>query len=85
MLKPSGFYQGTMLSKDNAAYGRGEEIAADTFVAESGGDGDKDHPHFYCDEPELYALFADFEVLTLTQREHREPGSWHWHMLAQLN
>ena len=31
----------------------------------------------------LAALFAGFELLSLTQEEQRRPGSWHWHILAE--
>jgi hypothetical protein len=30
----------------------------------------------------LAALFAGFELLSLTKEEQRRPGSWHWHILA---
>ena len=81
VLKPNGFYQGTMLSKRNNRFGRGREIAPDTFVIED--DGDKDHPHFYCNAAELMRLFADFEPLSLVDQEQGEPGSWHWHLIAE--
>lgn len=81
VLKPGGIYQCTMLSKRNVNYGEGTEIAPDTFVRD--GDGDKDHPHFYCNAAELVALFADFELLSLSDREHSKSGSWHWHLLAE--
>lgn len=32
VLKPGGTYQGTMLSKRNAKYGKGEEVAPNTFI-----------------------------------------------------
>ena len=85
VLKPGGLYQGTMLSKRNAGCGVGTEIAADTFVREEAGeDGDdKDHPHFYCDAAGLVALFSGFELMSLVDREHRQPGSWHWHLVAE--
>src|SRR5690606_13015627 len=47
VLKPGGLFHGTLLSKRNDHYGRGEEIAPDTFVI-AGAEGDKGHPHFYC-------------------------------------
>ena len=81
VLAPGGLYQGTMLSKRNANFGLGTEVAPDTFVRT--GDDDKGHPHFYCDARELCALFAGFEPLTLEDRLHRKPGSWHWHLLAE--
>jgi tellurite methyltransferase len=87
VLKPGGRYQGTMLSKRNALYGIGREIAPNTFVAETPApgtdDADKVHPHFYCNAAELVRLFGGFELLSLDDREHARPGSWHWHMLAE--
>ncbi|MEM9631240.1 MAG: class I SAM-dependent methyltransferase [Pseudomonadota bacterium] len=82
VLKPGGIYQGTMLSKRNANFGIGSEIAPDTWVRE--GDGDKNHPHFYCNAAELLDLFKGFEPFHLEDQEHRKPGSWHWHLTAEL-
>jgi hypothetical protein len=31
----------------------------------------------------LAALFAGFELLSLTQEEQRRLGSWHWHILGE--
>jgi tellurite methyltransferase len=87
VLKVGGTYQGTMLSKRNAGHGVGTEVAPNTFSREpqpgDPADADKDHPHFYCNAAELVALFSGFELLSLFDREHRRPGSWHWHMLAE--
>jgi tellurite methyltransferase len=85
VLKPGCSYQGTMLSKRNVKYGKGEEVAPDTFVdaAIDPDDSDKIHPHFYCNAAELVDLFAEFELLSLLDQEHAKPGSWHWHMLAE--
>jgi tellurite methyltransferase len=85
VLKPGGSYQGTMLSKRNVKYGKGEEVAPDTFVdaAIDPDDSDKIHPHFYCNAAELVDLFAEFELLSLLDQEHAKSGSWHWHMLAE--
>jgi hypothetical protein len=44
---------------------------------------ERSHPHFYCDAATLVSLFAGFELLSVTQREHQEPGSWHWHVIAE--
>jgi SAM-dependent methyltransferase len=82
VLKPGGTYQGTMLSKRNGNFGLGTEVARDTFVRE--GDDDKDHPHFYCNAGELVELFGGFELRSLEDKLHRKPGSWHWHMIAEL-
>jgi hypothetical protein len=85
VLKPGGSYQGTMLSKRNVKYGKGEEVAPNTFVdaAIDPDDSDKIHPHFYCKAAELVELFAEFELLSLIDQEHAKPGSWHWHMVAE--
>lgn len=87
VLRPGGLYQGTMLSKRNALFGVGREIASDTFVVDAPDpdDEDKDHPHFYCDAAGLVGLFGAFEPLSLLDREHGMPGSghWHWHLVAE--
>jgi SAM-dependent methyltransferase len=80
VLKPGGYFQGTMLSKRNRNFGLGREIAPSTFVNE--GDADKAHPHFYCSAAELTQLFEAFELLKLEDRLHKKPGSWHWHLIA---
>ena len=59
ILKPRGLYQGTMLSKRDAQFGRGRPVAPDTFIR--GGDA-KAHAHYYCDLAGLAALFAGFEL-----------------------
>lgn len=81
VLAPGGLYHGTMLSKRHAGYGRGREIAPDTFLGAGG--ADEGHAQFYCDARGLTALFADFEPLKLEDRLHSRPGSWHWHLLAE--
>jgi len=82
VLKPGGIYQGTMLSKRNVNYGKGREIAPDTWVNDS--DDDKAHPHFYCNAKELVALYDGFELRSLQDKLHKKPGSWHWHLIADL-
>ena len=86
VLKPGGIFQGTMLSKRNAGYGLGTEVAPDTFVRDPGDemdDADKVHPHFYCDAAGLVALYDGFELLSLRDQLHKSPGSWHWHLVAE--
>lgn len=86
VLKPGGFFQGTLLSKRNSKYGQGTEISPNTFVIESNddaNDGDKDHPHFYCNAQELCQLLTGFEPLSLVDQVHTKPGSWHWHLVAE--
>ena len=80
ILRPGGLYQGTMLSKRDAQFARGRPVAPDTFIR---GTDANAHPHYYCDLAGLAALFAGFELLSLTQEEQRGPGSWHWHILAE--
>ena len=59
----------------------GRRIAPDTFVNDA--IEERAHPHCYCDAAGLVALFAGFELLSLVQRLHKKPGSWHWHILAE--
>jgi hypothetical protein len=42
VLKPGRLYQGTMLSKRDAQFGRGRPVAPDTFIR---GSDPKAHPH----------------------------------------
>lgn len=86
VLKAGGIFQGTMLSKRNAGFGLGTEIAPDTFVRADGDDmdhSDKVHPYFYCDAAGLVALYDGFELISLRDQVHSNPGSWHWHMVAE--
>jgi SAM-dependent methyltransferase len=84
VLRPGGLLQGTLLSKRNAGFGVGEEIAPDTFVDPEAG-GDKGHPHYYCSAAQALALLAGFECLKLEDVEHKSPGSgsFHWHFLCE--
>lgn len=84
VLKPDGVYQGTMLSKRNARYGEGQEVAPSTFVKPGAG-GDNDHPHFYCNAAELVGLFDGFEVLALEDHEQKGAGTWHWYVVALVH
>ena len=81
VLKPNGLYQGTMLSKRNNRFGRGKEIAPNTFIVED--EEEKDHPHFYCNAAELMRLFTRFELISLIDQEQGASGSWHWHLIAE--
>jgi SAM-dependent methyltransferase len=76
VLHAGGLHMGTMLSTRNAQYGRGREVAPDTFVVDDD-PGDKGHPHFYCDTRTLLELHRGFEVLDLRDRE-QTPGANHW-------
>lgn len=82
VLKPGGTFLGTMLSKrrlpHEQAKAQGREISRNTWVFD--GEGDKIHPHYFCSAAELLALFSGFEVVSLDDREHEKPGSYHWHL-----
>ncbi len=86
VLKPGGSYLGTMLSNrrlphETARY-PGREISRNTWVFDAPGT-DKGHPHYFCAAADLLALFSGFECLTLEDREHESPGSWHWHLTME--
>ena len=85
VLKPGGTFMGTMLSARRLpveqAKAPGREVSRNTWVFD--GPGDKLHPHYFCNAPDLLALFAGFEVLSLRDQIHDTPGSWHWHLLAE--
>jgi SAM-dependent methyltransferase len=85
VLKPGGSFLGTMLSNrrlpSEQARAPGREISPGTWVFD--GEGDKVHPHFFCDAAGLLALFSGFEPWRLEDREHERPGSWHWHFIIE--
>lgn len=81
VMKPSGSFQCTMLSKRNQNYGKGREVGPDSYVIDD--IDDKDHPHFYCNAGGVVSLFNGFELLALQDKLHRKPGSWHWHIIAE--
>ena len=84
VLRPGGLYQGTMLSKRHEGYKKGRQVAPNTFVRDEGGiDGDKTHPHFFCDATEIVDLFQEFDLVSLADREQRGPGTHHWHIVAE--
>lgn len=82
VLRPGGTLLATLLSKRNHAFGRGEEIAHDTWIDPA--DAEKAHAHCYCDAHEVTALLAEsFSLRSLIDVEHRRTGSWHWHVVAE--
>jgi len=88
VLKPGGIFQGTLLSKRNAGFGVGVEVAPDTFVREMSGtdaeeDSDKSHPHFYVSAAGAVNLLSGFELLYLRDGAEKRPGSWHWQFAAE--
>jgi SAM-dependent methyltransferase len=83
VLVPGGIYCGTMLSKRNAHYGDGREVRPDTFVVDDDAEGDKAHPHLYCDAATVLRLHPGFEVLELRDHEQRSPGAYHWEFIFE--
>jgi tellurite methyltransferase len=59
------------------------EISRNTWVFDDN-NSDKSHPHYYCGAIEMLRLFQGFEVLWMEDREHEKPGSWHWHLIFEL-
>lgn len=86
VLVPGGTYLGTMLSHrrlpHECARFEGREIGRNAWVFDAPGT-DKIHPHYFCTAAELLALFQGFECLSLHDREHEKPGSWHWHLVME--
>ncbi|MEM1198002.1 MAG: class I SAM-dependent methyltransferase [Pseudomonadota bacterium] len=80
VLVSEGTFQGTLLSKRRSDYGLGEEIAPDTFVRPDE-DGDKSHPHYFCNGAELVQVLENFELRSL--EDVGDDGSWHWHFVAE--
>lgn len=85
VLRPGGTFLGTMLSARRIpveqAKAPGHEISRNTWVFD--GEGDKTHPHYFCEAVDLVALFEGFEPWRIEDREHETPGSWHWHVLME--
>lgn len=76
----------TLNSTRNKHYGQGSEIEPGTFLNPMKADGDL--PHHYSDEEEAEALFEDWDVLRMEEREESfagalDPGSYHWMILAR--
>lgn len=85
VTKTGGTFMATMLSARRVPVERanapGREISRNTWTFD--GPGDKVHPHYFCNAADLIALMPEFELLTLFDRVHEKPGSWHWHLLAE--
>lgn len=85
VTRPGGTFMATMLSARRLpveqARAPGREISRNTWVFD--GPGDKVHPHYFCNAADLIALMPQFEIITLFDRPHDKPGSWHWHLLAE--
>lgn len=80
VLKPGGRVLLTLLSTRDRRFGLGREISPSTYVID--GEEEKGHPHYYVDALGAAGLFRGFNLLDLEHREHRKPGSWHWHAFA---
>jgi len=85
VLRPGGTVQGTMLSHRRLAALRaahpGREVAPGAWVFDA--EGDKAHPHFFCDARTLLAIFAGFEPVSLQDTEVETPGKGHWRMILE--
>lgn len=83
VLRPGGLFQATLLSKRNANWRVGTEIAPDTWVNEAG--TEKAHPHCYRNALEVAQLlaWARMELWSLEDVTQHEPGSYHWHLIAE--
>lgn len=85
VTRTGGTFMATMLSARRLPVERakatGREISRNTWTFD--GPGDKVHPHYFCKAADLIALMPEFELLTLFDRVHEKPGSWHWHLLAE--
>lgn len=82
VIRPGGLLQATLLSKRNAGFGVGTEIAPDTFVVPDASD-DKVHAHHYSNAADAVRLLGEFELISLIDREQKRAGHWHWHLLAE--
>jgi 2-polyprenyl-3-methyl-5-hydroxy-6-metoxy-1,4-benzoquinol methylase len=81
VLRQRGIFQGTMLTKRNAYYGKGQKVAPDTYVNDE--EDEKKHAHFYCNAKELTELLHNFEILSLHQKRQIKPGSYHWNYVVE--
>jgi tellurite methyltransferase len=77
-LRPFGRYASTMLSKRNTEYGKGVEIAPNTFVQADAAD-DKVHPHLYCDATDLVRLHPGLKLRSCREVNQTADGSFHWY------
>lgn len=82
VLRPGGLYQATMLSKRSVDFGRGEQVAPNTFV-QPRGQGDKVHPHLFADEHDLLRLHSGFRLLAAEDRDQTGDGEQHWYCLFE--
>ncbi len=81
VLRPGGFFQGTMLSDRNDETQTAQFVSEGTYVMP--GPTEKAHPHYYCNGEALSAHFHHFDFLEKVEKEHSRPGSFHWHLLLE--
>ncbi|MEU7524390.1 class I SAM-dependent methyltransferase [Saccharothrix sp. NPDC042600] len=84
VLRPGGLYLSTMLSKRNAHYGKGVEVAANTFV-QPGASDERSHPRLYLDAADLVRLHRGFRLLNAFDAELDGVGSRHWHWVFEVD
>ena len=87
VLRPSGTYQGTMLTHRGLAMTQsklpgGREISRNTWVFEDD-EGDKRHPHHFCRAADIIRLFHGFEVLLLEDELVDPKRDGHWHLILE--
>ena len=87
VLRPSGTYQGTMLTHRGLAMTQaklpgGREISRNTWVFEDD-EGDKRHPHHFCRAADIIQLFRGFEVLLLEDELIDPKRDGHWHLILE--
>jgi SAM-dependent methyltransferase len=84
VLRPSGTFIGTLLSKRTWKFGEGEEIEPGTFVQARGPEAGV--PHSYVDEAGARALFSGFDLESLDHEEWRDENDAvhaHWNIVAR--
>ncbi len=87
VLRPGGTFQGTMLSRRGLAMTKekltgAREVSRNTWVFEDD-EGDKRHPHHFCNSTDLLRLFSAFDVLRVeSDLIEGEPGG-RWHLILE--
>lgn len=81
VLRPGGLFQFTLLSTTYELYGRGLEVALNTFVLlDDKENEEKRHPHFYCNARDAIAITEElFNPLSIETKGDR----WHWRIIAE--
>ena len=73
-LRPGGACYVTLAARDNRRYGRGQEVAPDTFLSAGMfenlmGPGEKGVPHHFSPEDEVRLFFREFQIQSLDHEE----------------